>query len=196
MFETIFATPPHLFLDYEEDLTDVLNYVKGIDYKDSKTNQSSFNTFIINEPVFKNLKIFFYDSLRMYVNEVFGHDHQYGITQSWINKNGRGGSHTVHNHPNSVVSGVFYLQSDETTGDIVFCRPGGFNQYQVNAECTNMFVADNYTCPPKSGRLILFPSHMSHYVMPNNSDVERYSLSFNSFPFLPFGSLENLTLLA
>lgn len=196
MFETVFATPPHLFLNYEGDLTDVLNHVKDIDYKDSRTNQSSFNTFIINEPVFKDLKVFFYDSLRTYVNEVFETDHQYSITQSWINKSGRGGSHTVHNHPNSVVSGVFYLQSDESTGDIVFCRPGGFNEYQVNGGCTNKFLSDNYICPPKVGRLILFPSNMPHYVMPNDSDVDRYSLSFNSFPFLPFGSVENLTLLA
>jgi uncharacterized protein (TIGR02466 family) len=196
MFETVFATPPHLFLNYEGDLTDVLKYVKGIDYKTSKTNQSSLNTFIINEPEIKDLKLFFYHSLRTYVNKVFEYDHEYSITQSWINKSGRGGSHTVHNHPNSVVSGVFYLQSDESTGDIVFCRPGGFNEYQVNPDCVNMFLTDNYTCPPKTGRLILFPSNIPHYVMPNDSDVERYSLSFNSFPFLPIGSQENLTLLA
>ena len=47
----------------------------------------------------------------------------------------------------------------------------------------------------KSAELILFPSHLEHSVPENKSDMERISLSFNTFSDGILGKEKNLTYL-
>jgi uncharacterized protein (TIGR02466 family) len=46
------------------------------------------------------------------------------ITNIWVNVNGRGNFNRPHAHPNSVISGVYYVDADPTiSGDIIFSNP-------------------------------------------------------------------------
>ena len=49
--------------------------------------------------------------------------------------------------------------------------------------------------PMKRGELILFPSNLSHSVPINQSDEERISLSFNTWPKGNMGDIKSLTYL-
>ena len=43
------------------------------------------------------------------------------------------------------------------------------------------------------GNLLVFSSRLRHSVPPNHTDKKRLSLSFNTFPKLPFGNEHGLT---
>ena len=47
--------------------------------------------------------------------------------------------------------------------------------------------------PVKSGNLILFPSNLFHGVRMNQSNKDRYSISFNTWTLDDLGKAEDLT---
>ena len=113
------------------------------------------------------------------------------ITDCWINKTSKLQGHHIHTHPNSFLSGIFYLTS------------------HISAKTS--FIFDNYwydslhlfnipkppieiQITPEAGKMILFPSHIKHKVSALTSDEIRYSVSFNVF-FSGTFSTENGTML-
>ena len=192
---TLFATPPLLVKKYDKNLNKIVSYCDTLRYYNSHTNFSSENTFILNEPEFVDVKNFIELSLQEYVLKVFSTNHQFVITQSWVTKNLRSNSQEIHTHPGSVVSGVFYIKCPQNSGDIEFNRGKSVFEIQVNEKCQNSWISDRYTYPSKTGNLLLFPSNLLHSVRSNESEEERYSLAFNSFPTLPVGHIDFLTYL-
>ena len=116
------------------------------------------------------------------------------ITQSWLNKNKKGESHHEHQHPNSMVSGVWYPQIHESLPPIQF-RHKGQRDISLQTEKYNTFNSATFMLPMKKGELILFPSNLTHSVPPNQSDEERISLSFNTWPKGNLGDVKSLTYL-
>ena len=99
----------------------------------------------------------------------------------WFNLNNTMNAHNqIHLH-SGLLSGVFYLEAPEGSGNINFINTG-FNQlWQGHHESlyrndTNAF---HFTVKPKPGMLYLWPSYLYHSVDSNHSDVERLSISFN-----------------
>jgi len=94
----------------------------------------------------------------------------FGFPQNeyWFNITKPGESTGVHNHKNkSKISGVFYLDVPNNSGNIFF-RMGKTHELEI---------------PSITGKLILFPSPLNHFVTKNNSDLNRISLAFNCFTF-------------
>ena len=60
----------------------------------------------------------------LYAHGVFGvsRNVQFYVTNSWINVHRRGQAAGQHIHGNSLISGVLYLNVNETSGDLVFHR--------------------------------------------------------------------------
>ena len=100
----------------------------------------------------------------------------------WININRKKDFNIPHIHPNSSISGVFYVKVSQNFGDIVFENPFLENiSYCWEQEILNY---NNYTSPkwnvkPKENKLLLFPSFLRHYVKPNLTNEDRISISFN-----------------
>ena len=104
------------------------------------------------------------------------------ITNLWININEHGHSNSVHIHPSSLLSGVFYVMGTPGQGSIVFHRNQSDNFIIHSAgkiEVTNPFNASSGSFEPITGRLILFPSFVPHEVYANNLEEDRISISFN-----------------
>ena len=59
---------------------------------------------------------------KYYFHEVMGVWDQAGIylTESWVNKSEKGESHQMHTHPNSIISGSFYFDVMDGSGDMMF----------------------------------------------------------------------------
>ena len=94
----------------------------------------------------------------------------------------------MHTHPNSYVSGVFYL-TDGTplnfhnpllTEDLFMVRP--LVQWQEDNEYTWQVLK----VPIRAGYVILFPSRLKHHVDPSDTEY-RYSIAFNTMPTGPIG---------
>lgn len=100
------------------------------------------------------------------------------IENSWINVSKPKGFQFAHTHEPSMVSGVYYHRTSGEDGNIVFESPNVyFNTYDFPNNGRQCQRTIEYK--PQAGRLILFPSWLSHYVDVNRTQQERISLSFN-----------------
>ncbi len=106
------------------------------------------------------------------------------IIEGWTNINGPGDSNVKHNHPRANFSGVLWIKTPKNCGNILFETPNFFEKYQELDSYTDEFALKTnsymtYFFNPKEGKIIIFPSSLSHLVEKNKSDEDRISYSFN-----------------
>jgi uncharacterized protein (TIGR02466 family) len=103
------------------------------------------------------------------------------IVSCWANKNSKLQSHHHHSHPNSFLSGIFYLTTHDHSPTI-FNIPSVWNQqlqyYKFDQGSVGGYENKIY---PKKSTLILFPSHVQHKVSVMKEQETRYTISFNTF---------------
>ena len=156
--------------------------------------QRSEDTFVLDDPKLSNIREFIELKLQKFVQEVMNSTDELVITQSWVNKSGKGESHHEHVHPNSLVSGVWYPVMNPQHPPIHFYSRA---QRTVSLQCEsgNNFNSDTYFLPPLAGDLIIFPSHLAHSVPVNHTEEERISLSFNTWVKGSLGGIDSLNYL-
>lgn len=154
-------------------------------------NYSTKSTYILNN--FPRINEFIYYSVKEYWETVISAPVgcNFAITQSWVNYTKRGEYHHAHTHSNSIISGVFYFNADEQKDKIYFMK-SGYNQIKIYPQEVNVYNADKWWLPVKSGDLLLFPSNLPHMVESVVSNQTRISLAFNVFAKGFLGSKENL----
>ena len=100
------------------------------------------------------------------------------ITSMWGNLLFPSQTHSPHTHSNNFLSGVFYLQSDDLSGEIEFFDPRP--QAGVLSPRIKKGIMENSNAigfEPKDNMGLIFPSWLQHWVQPTNS--KRISLSWN-----------------
>ena len=143
-------------------------------------NQQSENTFLLDDPIMQNVRKFILEEVNAFAKDILGLESEMVITQSWFNKNQKGMQHHEHIHPNSIISGVWYPQIDESLPPIKFRNT---KQAHITGNIVNYnnFNSATFLLPMRNGELILFPSTLSHSVPTNFSDKVRFILSFNTW---------------
>lgn len=135
------------------------------------------NGQILNLPEFVNVKNFIVSTLGAFLEQTKINNEKLRFSSSWLNLYKKNGYQDLHNHPDSMISGVFYLKS-EGKRDLVFQSPYHFFQPCIpeydEQDLNNSHNVDYETFV---GRCIIFPSHLMHRTLPATS--ERISLSFN-----------------
>lgn len=102
------------------------------------------------------------------------------LKSCWAIVNGKLASNSVHNHPNSILSGVYYLQAPENSGVISFSDPRSAAQMLVPPLTEySPWTLPKISYQPQAGTMLLFPSWLLHGVEMNMSGEPRISLSFN-----------------
>ena len=104
--------------------------------------------------------------------------------EGWKNINEPGNFNISHSHPRSHFSGVLWIKTPKNCGNIVFESPEIFNRYQELDSYSDEFALKTnsymtYFFYPKEGKILIFPSSLSHQVEENKSDEDRISYSFN-----------------
>tara|TARA_R110002110_G_scaffold64634_11_gene178610 strand:- start:767 stop:1480 length:714 start_codon:yes stop_codon:yes gene_type:complete len=102
------------------------------------------------------------------------------IQSLWANRNGPGDYNAQHVHPNSFLSGSYYLAVPPDSGNIEIADPVRervMDAYPMRKDAKYHMRRIEYRC--RDGLLIMFPSWLSHGVQPNRSNAMRYSLAFN-----------------
>jgi uncharacterized protein (TIGR02466 family) len=104
-----------------------------------------------------------------------------GMTDCWINIMSRAGSHGLHLHPLSTLSGTYYVKVPARSAGIKFEDPRldrfmAAPPRRVTARRQNRAWI---TIPAAAGRLVLFESWLRHEVPPHRDPAERVSVSFN-----------------
>tara|TARA_R100000654_G_scaffold75086_1_gene111181 strand:- start:214 stop:807 length:594 start_codon:yes stop_codon:yes gene_type:complete len=103
------------------------------------------------------------------------------MTALWGMINPPGSRNNVHTHPNSYLSGVYYLKVPQKSGNLMFLEPKP--QAEVlsppKKKEASVYTAHSVAWEPKENSLIFFPSWLQHEVLLNTSSEDRVILSFN-----------------
>ena len=187
----LFAVP--LYKSTIPDI-DVLTYKKLISFEWEHnegfvTHTETAERHLLNRPEFSGLKKALQSKVDEYVYEVLGvqKDLSWDITTSWVNRSKPGDYHTEHWHSNSMVSGVFYIDTNPNSGAILFHKDRSHrnlwsDQIAINFDDENDFNSQAVGVLPNKNEVLLFPSLLNHSVLQNTSNQDRYSLAFNAFP--------------
>jgi uncharacterized protein (TIGR02466 family) len=102
------------------------------------------------------------------------------LARCWAVVNGKMASGALHCHPNSFLSGVYYVNTTEETGNIFFQDPRpGANMSACPVTEFTPWTVRQISYKPAPGGMLIFPGWLYHGVGPNLSDTPRISLSFN-----------------
>jgi len=146
------------------------------------SNHASRNKHVLDLPAMQGLREAIQLHLDQYFKTVFNTRNQVSlqITQSWLTLSRKGDIHHTHTHPNSVASGVLYISLAQNDG-ISFFRNDDTVWHDLLPAEENYFNSRQYFINARVGDLLIFPSNVRHGVREVRDDIERVSLSFNSF---------------
>lgn len=146
------------------------------------SNYASHNKKVLDAPVMQDIRAVLQSHLDQFFSITFNSSNKVSlqITQSWLTRSQKGDSHHTHTHPNSVVSGVLYINLAPKDG-ISFYRNEDNVWYELVRQEETYYNAPSYFIQTAIGDIILFPSNIRHGVQEVTESVDRVSLSFNTF---------------
>ena len=162
--------------------------------------ERSKNSYLLDEPQCVDLRTYILEAVNEY-GKTMGFDYdEYRFGQSWLSYKQPGQHHTMHTHPNSLISGVFYFgEGSQETPVIRFHKMGvGTNVSTIMPKLVDKkkdikYAQSVFNVDFTPGLLLLFPSYLHHSVPVNNTDKVRCSLAFNVVPKVGFGDERSLT---
>jgi len=181
---SIFPTPIYISRLGRELTKPELKFIEKNkkDVYKNEGNTTSNNNSVLNEKQFKELKLELDLRVADYFNKVISPANSIEpyITQSWLNFTKKNEHHHKHAHPNSFVSGVFYLNCNEEFDNIVFYKEK-YEGIKPEYKEHNLWNSDSWYIPVKTGDIMMFPSSLTHMVETKKGDNTRISLAFNVF---------------
>lgn len=194
----LFPIPVYM-TDIDRDFTEKeLQFVK--DQKnhcvENSGNIHTKDNYILNRPELKDIKSFIDEVCQSYLDNILcpKEDIKIYVTQSWLNYTEENEFHHKHEHPNSFVSGVFYIDSDKDNDLIKFFNPISYKQIspEINKDKYNPYNSASWFFPVETGKIIMFPSSTTHQVDDKKGSNTRISLAFNTFLKGKIGPNEDL----
>ena len=173
--------------------------LKIFDEHQKETQKNSGNSrtkdnYVLEHKGLKNLKKDLQTKVTDYFDKVVCTNNSTPyITQSWINYTESDQFHHRHSHPNSLVSGIFYINADKNVDSVTFYK--NYQDARIKLDITeyNIFSSSNCTFPVETGNILLFRSSLVHGVGKKKGNNIRISLSFNIFIKGTVGNKEDLT---
>lgn len=177
--DRLFATHVYLFDNVIDD-NSLLQIRKDItsSYNQTTTNWQSKSNLHKNV-LYNKLTHTVIDNTKKVFDSLSFKYHSFNITDMWSNVLKPGETHRPHTHSNNILSGVFYVEAEKTSG-IIFTDPrpqAGVIQPDVNKQHVDNASVIKYDSA--TNRMILFPSWLQHYVPVNETDKNRISIAFN-----------------
>lgn len=105
--------------------------------------------------------------------------HPLRFTECWVNIYGQGHTQEVHQHANSVISGIYYVKAPEGSGELLFHSPYHDTMLDPPTRKPNGINNNMVSFTPKEGMMVLFRSFVKHSVKPTVGTEERISIAFN-----------------
>jgi len=174
----------------------LFNYHRDFTHN-NQGNTTSNNRYVLNASESKGLLEYIGKGIQYYVDNIICPKNpvEFYITQSWLNYTKSGEYHHTHEHPNSIISGVLYIDCDREHDKIIFHKANRYQQIKFPQTEYNHFNSESWFFNVGTGDLVLFPSHFTHGVEQKKGDNIRCSLAFNVFAKGYIGQEEELTAL-
>jgi len=125
------------------------------------------------------IEIYLRDALRLKKTVYLKHQ------SSWVLLHKKGDFSPKSYHSNSWLSGIYYHTVNEDNGSfkVLDKPPFSWTCSSMNPESEveefNFINGMSYTFSPEPGDIYLFPSHVTHLSLPNESDDDRVCVVFN-----------------
>ena len=157
-------------------------YLLSLKRKNNIGNEISLGRNVLENKELKVLKNWIINNINIYFEEIYKPKSKVKlyITQSWCNYTKENQYHHKHRHPNSFISGVYYIDVNEQKDQITFFNDI-YKQLNIEASEYNLYNSTSWFFNLKNNSLVLFPSNLEHMVESVTSKTERVSLSFNTF---------------
>ena len=192
----IFPTPIYISKLNRELTNKELLFIDNtkLNSHNNEGNITSNDNYILKYKVFNKLKEHLDLIIKDYFNKVLSITDQITpyITQSWLNYTETNQYHHKHQHPNSLVSGVFYINCDDKFDKIKFFNDT-YKTIKPEVKNWNIWNSDSWWFSVKTGDIILFPSSLTHMVETKEGTNTRISLAFNVFIKGTVGNNKSLT---
>jgi uncharacterized protein (TIGR02466 family) len=182
MIENLFPTPVG-FYELDKPVTEKeLQFIKDLETRSNDGNTTSVDNYLLKSKEMKRIAAFVDQCVQDYFQEVYAPKHEVKpyVTQSWANYTNKGQFHHKHNHPNSFISGVFYVAADPAK-DRIFFYKDGYQQIKVKTEKWNLWNSESWWFEVGVGKIVLFPSNLTHMVETVQAEDTRISIAFNTF---------------
>lgn len=154
----------------------------------------SQSKYALDLPQFVEVKQMLKRELDGFLHEVLSvsDNFEFYITNSWVQKHSKTDHAQNHYHINSLISGVYYVEVFEDSGDLVLEKQHeNFNIFPSMLGFTykniGVLNAADWKVHPRNGTLIFFPSQVAHYSHNNLNDKDRYCIAFNTYVRGTFG---------
>lgn len=172
---------------------DELSFINTLDKRGNEFNKTSENSYVFEDEKLFDLKQFCFNAVNEYFNKIYcpEGDVKLNITQSWVNYTNTNEAHHKHLHPNSVLSGVLYIET-QSDDKIVFYHPKEL-PYEFKKTDFNTTNSPSWWLHTNKCCLLIFPSILEHSVPRKESFGSRISLSFNTFWNGTIGGEHSLT---
>ena len=182
---------------YQGEVTfsdELVVYLKGLDqdkieYNGSYSGNITNDKQVLNHDICAPLKEQVQAGIDEFLFDYFKmkFDGKFFVHRSWVLEHKTGHWSQKHTHPNSILSGVLYLDVPEGSGEIQFDKPENYHNW-INTDTLRFMVEEfhQHNCDiwrifPHTGAMLIFPSHLKHSVMANQAKESRWSLSFDCF---------------
>lgn len=165
--------------DLEDKILKWANHDRGI----SRTNIKGWHSTsdMQERPEYKELIDLLYRAQKtIYEQEHLASEAFLG--NMWANINPPGAMNRAHMHPNALWSGVYYVKAPKNSGLLRIDDPrssAAMSRPRMKEGTPPKRLWREVSYEPVSGKLIMFPSWLTHSVDPNESDDIRISISFN-----------------
>ncbi|HBF48161.1 MAG TPA: hypothetical protein DDW91_17615 [Shewanella frigidimarina] len=200
----LFPTPVYTTM-IPEKFSKILPWFYKQEMLDTEVDSTNYgsrskDSYILNQPECNTLREFILENITEYGTQL-GYDYEsYKLSQSWVSYKHPGQHHTMHSHPNSLISGVFYFgEGSQDTPAIKFHNMiSGVNSPYIQAKEIKdkrnfKYGQKEFSIEFTPGLLLLFPSYLHHSVPVNKSKLTRCSIAFNVVPTIGLGDESNLT---
>lgn len=190
---------PTTIVEYQNPSADIIKdslieYLDTLEYKKLDISQpwQTIDLFLHKDPNLKNLYLWINECIDQFHKSFQFDCDEFKIMISWANKTAPGGEHHVHTHPNSYVSGIYYISSKGS--------PTAFSDPRLTMNSLIVGTPTNWLLRPwisesQDGTLLLFPSWLEHYTIPaagsDEDDAFRYTISLNVIPTGKVNSVSN-----
>jgi uncharacterized protein (TIGR02466 family) len=186
----LFSTPVVIYtIDDEIDILEDIKKEKFnfINCEENAPSQISDNLNILDKyPDTQDIIVKYFNTFK---NSVMNYNTSFKLSRSWVTKTTKGQASHFHDHKNCMYSGVLYLgDSDEGTAPIQFMDKNSANtSFLIEPTEYNELNSLEWKLLPQKNMIIFFPSSLMHRIGTHNSEIARYSISFNFFPIGRYG---------
>ena len=179
-----------------EKLKEAQTLVKEYKFKDANfdATYASISKHVLEDRALNFLARAIDTQFQIYTRDLMKYLNSFKMTTSWITYVKPGAGSHEHNHNNSMISGVAFIECPAKCGNITFHNKNT-GLFELPHDTINLWNAVSYSFEPQANTILFFPSSVYHKVNENKSNQGRYSIAFNYLPIGEAGSADSKVML-